>query len=151
MCAYICMRVCACICVWICLSIIRSSIIYVMRIDLASYGNEIKIEVRWSWLNQAHLRCTFACSAKASPYTMKNIATINIYPPRTQSKHTKELKNLCRASAINMADVNLIFSFVGWWKQKYIKIVCRCASYIELWESINALSRDNTFDYFIRV
>lgn len=51
-------RVCACVCLsacargCVCLSIIRSSIIYVMRIGLASYGNGIKIEVRWSGRNR---------------------------------------------------------------------------------------------------
>lgn len=79
-----------------------------------------------------------AFAERVRVYAMKNIATINIYLPRIQDKHTEELENLCRASAANMAGINLMFSFAGWWKQKYINIVCRCASRIELWENINA-------------
>lgn len=100
---------------------------------LASYGNGIKIQVRWS--RRASVGWSFSLNARVYA---KNIATINIYPPRIQDKHTEELENLCRASTTNMAGINLMFSFAGWWKQKYINIVCSCASCIELWESINA-------------
>lgn len=79
--------------------------------------------------------------AKLSPnvrvYTMENIATINIYPPRIQDKHRRaeELEKtgksaVAYASAINVyaGDINIYFRLPADGEQKCINIVCHCCT-----------------------